>query len=246
MKRLQSIEEKTSKKDRIKFVILLVVVVLLIAATILLFPYFKALTDESARNALLDSIRSKGIWGVLILLGLQLLQVVVAVIPGEVIEVMAGMLYGTWGGYAVCTVGVLISSMMVFLVVRRLGAPFVQAMISEEKMNKLSFLHNTQKLDTIVFILFFIPGTPKDLLTYFVPLTEMKLSHFLFLSTVARIPSILSSTYAGAALGEGEFIKMIIVFLITGAIGILGIIFNDRIVRFFHQRRAHSKEETKK
>ncbi len=230
---------KVSKQDRKKFILLIVVLVLLLAATAVLMPYFVKLAEEENREQLISWVQSKGIWGVLILLGLQMLQVVVAFIPGEVVEVVSGILYGTVGGYLICTVGVILSSVLVFYTVRRLGSGFVSSIVTPEKMQKMKFLQNTQKLEMMVFILFFIPGTPKDMLTYIVPLTEIKASRFFLWSTVARIPSVVSSTYAGASIGDGDWIKTILIFVVTGAVGVLGIVFHDRIIRFFHRPKGN-------
>ena len=75
----------------------------------------------------------------------------------------------------------------------------------------------------LCFLIFFIPGTPKDALTYFIPLTDMKLSTFLFITTIARIPSIITSTIGGHAIGVENYIFSILVFVITGIISLVGL-----------------------
>ena len=239
--------QKWNRKEKGKIIVFIVLGVVLFAATILLFPYFIRLSDEVSRRQLIDYIRSKGFWGILVVLGLQLLQVVVAVIPGEVVEVAAGIVYGTFGGYLLCTFGVILSSSLVFYTVRRLGYDFVRKMIGEEKLHKLSFLQDAKRLEMLVFILFFIPGIPQDLLTYFVPLTDIKPVKFLAISTLARIPSILSSTYAGSTIDKGDFKMAALVFAITGVLGILGILFNDKIMNLLHRKKNedHLKEGKK-
>lgn len=237
----QKEKKKIAKQAKKSVWMLILMLLLMVVVTILLFPYFSQLADEEKRTMIIESIRGKGIWGVLILLGVQILQVVVAFIPGELIEVISGVLYGTFGGYAICTGGMLLGSMLVFYTVRKLGAGFVNALVSQDKIRKFKFLEDTQKLELVVFILFFIPGTPKDMLTYIVPLTPIKPERFFLWATVARIPSVLTSTYAGASLGKGEFLKTVIVFLITGTIGILGIVFHDQIVAKFHKKKEAIK-----
>lgn len=227
----QKPKKKLSKSDRIKLSIMVILIVALVVATILLMPYVLSLRDEAVREALKEYITSKGIWGVLILLGMQILQVVVAVIPGEVIEVLAGLLYGTFGGYFICTIGVLISSIAIYYTVRALGYKSVDKILGEGKLSKFKFLHNQRRLETVVFILFFIPGTPKDLLTYFVPFTNIKPLHFFIISTVARIPSIISSTFAGSSIGDGKWLQTLIIFLVIGVVGIAGIIINDKYTK---------------
>ena len=82
-----------------------------------------------------------------------------------------------------------------------------------------------------MFILFFIPGTPKDIMTYFVPLTHMKLGHFLLLSGVARLPSVITSTVGGNALGSGNHWFAVAVFAITAVLSAAGIWMYRRIVK---------------
>lgn len=226
------------KNDVRKYIVLSIIIVLLVVCTIVFFPVFKEFADEEKRMQLVNFIRSKGVFGVLILLGLQVLQVVVAFIPGEVVEVVAGILYGTFWGYVICTVGVLISSIMVFYTVKKLGKNYVEKVVTSEKLAKFKFLHDSSRLNSVIFLLFFIPGTPKDLLTYIVPLTNVKPLHFFIISTFARIPSIVSSTYAGATIDEGNFKMTIIIFVLTGIVGAIGIYVNDKIMKKLNKKEV--------
>lgn len=178
-------------------------------------------------RAFLDSYGWKGY---LILMGLQCLQVVIAFIPGEVIELGAGYAYGALRGAAICLVGVAISSALIFLLVKKVGISLVETFISREKIQQLRFINSEKKLKRLVFWLFFIPGTPKDVLTYFVGLTNMKLSDFLSISLIARIPSILSSTISGQMLGDQNFLTAGIVYAITGTISVIGYVIYNHIV----------------
>ena len=113
--------------------------------------------------------------------------------------------FGGWGeGIAVrgliLLALILLGGLLVFLFVRRFGVKAVEVFFPREKIESLRFLHNEKRLALWVFILFFIPGTPKDIMTYIVPLTPMKLSTFLLLSTVARLPSVVTSTTLGPTL----------------------------------------------
>ena len=96
-------------------------------------------------------------------------------------------------------------------------------------MKQVHFLHNPQKRNTLCFLIFLIPGTPKDLLTYLIPLTEMKRSTFLFITTIARIPSIITSTIGGHALGIEDYMFSIIVFAVTGIISLIGLLIYNKI-----------------
>lgn len=228
---------KQNKVDFIKFIVFSVIIVGIIIATIELIPWMISLKDESGRLAFQNYIYDKGAYGVLILIGVQILQVVVAFIPGEPIEVLSGLLYGTFGGYVVCTIGIMIGTILVYYMVKGLGMGFINQVAGEGKLEKFKFLHDAKRLELIVFFLFFIPGTPKDLLTYFIPATKMKPLTFFIIVTVARIPSIISSTFAGASIGDGKWTQTVIIFVVIGVISLLGILFNDKILKKANQKR---------
>ena len=225
-----------TKSDLIKFILLLVILASFVVIAIYNLPFFMSLRDAAVRAEVIDRIRDAGFAGILIALGIQVIQVVLAVIPGEPVEIIVGILYGTWGGLALCLLGIFIGSLIIFLLVRLLGVSFVRSIIKEENIEKLKFLNNSKSLDLIVFILFFIPGTPKDLFTYFIPLTPMKPLRFLVIATFARIPSVLTSTFIGASIGGNKWIVSIIVFLLTAVLGIIGIQINNWYIR------KHQKE----
>ncbi|MEG0693294.1 MAG: VTT domain-containing protein [Oscillospiraceae bacterium] len=237
---------KQNKVDFIKFVVFVIIMIGLAVLTIRLLPWVISLKDESGREAFQNYIHSKGAFGVLILIGVQVLQVVVAFIPGEPIEVLAGLLYGTFGGYVLCAVGIMIGTVIIYYTVRGLGMGFITRVVGEGKLDKFKFLHDAKRLEMIVFFLFFIPGTPKDLLTYFIPATKMKPMTFFILVTVARIPSIVSSTFAGASIGEGKWLQTVLIFLVIGVISLIGIIFNEKILKIANARREKIHNRKKK
>lgn len=233
--------KNTSKKDKIKFAVLAGFILLTLVVAILLLPNIIALKDQAARDQLKDQILSFGIWGWLVFAAIQLFQIIFAVIPGEPIEVIGGVLYGPWGGLLACQLGALAGTVLVYYLVKSLGYSFINSMVNIKDTNKFKFLHNNKKLNLIVFILFFIPGTPKDVLTYLIPLTEIRPLQYFVITTIARIPSIITSTFAGSAIDNGQWTQMILIFAITGAVAILGIIFNDKIIAFFSKSK-HKKD----
>jgi uncharacterized membrane protein YdjX (TVP38/TMEM64 family) len=206
---------------------LAVVAVIAILATVFIGRWLGSFSDDSFR----DYIRSFGPAGWLVLLGLQFLQVFVALIPGELLETGAGYAFGPVWGTLICYAGVAMASALVFLLTRRFGVKLVEVFISREKINQLSFLRTERKRNTLVFLLFLIPGTPKDLLTYFVGLTDMKLGSFLLISLIARLPSVLSSTAGGHLLGEGNYVGALWLYGITGAVSIVGLLIYNAIMR---------------
>lgn len=209
-----------------------VLLLLTLFFTKILAPY---LGSAEELRGFLDSYGWKGY---LILMGLQCLQVVVALIPGEVVELGAGYAYGAVRGTAICLIGVAISSALIFLLVKRVGISMVETFISREKIHQLRFINSEKKLKRVVFLLFLIPGTPKDILTYFVGLTNMRLSEFLAITLIARIPSVVSSTISGQMLGDKNFLTAGIVYAVTGLLSILGYYLYNRIIQ--KQQNHHS------
>ena len=239
--------KKLTKKDVIRLIAIVIFIAVMITATILLFPVFKNIGTEQGREAMRQKLSDRGISGILLFLGLQIVQVFIAFIPGEPVEIIGGVLYGGFWGMLLCLVGLLIGTILVYYMVKKLGKPLVNVFVSDEQLQRFKFLQSESKLETVIFILFFIPGTPKDALTYFVPLTKIKPAKFFMISTFARIPSVISSTIAGSLMGEGEWVLMIGVFVVTGLIGILGIYLNKKFMERKQARNitAHNGEENK-
>ena len=172
-----------------------------------------------------------GLWGELAFIGMSVLQIVVAFIPGEPLEIGAGYAFGFWEGTALCLLGIFLGSAVVFLLVRRFGTHLVEVFFDKEKIRSLKFLQESKKRDLLIFLVMFIPGTPKDLLSYFAGLTDIKLGRWLLITTVARIPSVITSTVGGNAVGEQNYLFAILVFAGTLAVSGLGLLIYQRISR---------------
>ena len=168
-------------------------------------------------------VNDHGIWGALTFLGMMFLQVVIAIIPGEPLEIGAGYAFGFWEGTALCLLGIFLGSAVVFLLVRRFGTHLVEVFFDREKIHSLKFLQESKKRDLLIFLVMFIPGTPKDLLSYFAGLTDIRLGRWLLITTVARIPSVVTSTAGGNAVGEKNYLFAVFVFagtLVASALGL--------------------------
>lgn len=171
-----------------------------------------------------DWVDRQGVWGPLLFMGMVILQIVVAVIPGEPLEIVAGYAFGAVEGTLLCLLGAFVGRVAVFLLVRRFGTRAVEVFFPLDKLQSLAFLQNKRRLTFWVFFLFFLPGTPKDVLCYIVGLTDLPLASWLIISAFAPIPSIVTSTIGGDALGMGNYTFAAIVFLITMAVSGLGLL----------------------
>lgn len=225
-------------KKALKIIAAILAAAAVILLCVKLIPFAASLTEPETRENFGAFLESLGILGVLVMLLLQITQIVVAIIPGEPIEILMGLMYGTAGGLLLTLAGIAIGQCAVFLAVKRFGIAFARRFVNTDKFTGLRFLQNAARRDALIFLLFFIPGTPKDVLTYFAPFTGIPLGRFLLLSGLARIPSVVSSTWAGATLGEGNFIKTAAIFAITGVIGLAGIAVNHLITTQESKRKS--------
>ncbi len=176
-------------------------------------------------------VDSQSLWAPILFIGMIVLQIVVAVIPGEPLEIVAGYAFGALEGTLLCLIGAFVGRVMVFLLVRRFGTRAVEVFFPLDKLQSLKFLQNQRRLSFWVFFLFFLPGTPKDVLCYIVGLTQLPLRNWLLISAIAPIPSIVTSTIGGDALGMGNYGFAVFVFAITLAISGLGLLAYRSICR---------------
>lgn len=222
--------KKIKQSDLIKLVGLVVFIVLITAIVVAIWPTLSIVFEPGGVETLIELITSQGPLGVLILLGMQLLQIIVAFIPGEVVQIAAGMMYGPLWGSVVILVGCVLSSMVVYELVHKLGVPFVRSMVGEKQLLKFRQFELSGKFGVTVFILFLIPGFPKDVLTYIVPLSDMNLRTFLLLSTIGRTPGVIISTYAAAGLADGNIVTSVIIFVVAALIAIIVLLLRNRII----------------
>jgi uncharacterized membrane protein YdjX (TVP38/TMEM64 family) len=219
-------------KTGTKVIIGVIVIALVAAATALLWPFMKELSDPVYQAQFKAWISALGVWGVLVLFGLQIVQIVIAFIPGGPVEVISGMLYGTWGGALICLVGCAVATSLVFTISRRFGKPLLYKFFGKEKIDNLAFLQDSKKIETVAFVLFLIPGTPKDMLTYISGVSGISLPKFLIITLIARAPATLVSAMAGESMMQGQWAVTITIFVVAAIIGLLGIRYGDRVMNY--------------
>lgn len=167
-------------------------------------------------------IESHGIAGVLVFMGMNYLQVIAAVIPGGPFQIAAGYAFGVLKGSLICDIAMTLGSVTVFLLSKRFGMRFVELFVSREKIASVKFLKSTNRSRFILFLLFLIPGTPKDLISYAVGLTDLDLKTWVLICAVGRFPAIALSAASGNALQNERyhiFAVWLIVTVVLSAIG---------------------------
>ena len=186
-------------------------------------------------------IDGMGIWGKAAYVGMNILQVLVAVIPGGPLELAGGYAFGHLEAMILSSLGIAIGSALVFLLVRFFGYRLVEAFFPVRKINEVKFLKSSRSRDILLVVLFLVPGTPKDLLSYFCGLTEIRFSVFIAISTFCRIPALWASALGGDAMGDKSYVTAIVIFSIILLCTLLGALIYFLIVK--RHRKKNGKEE---
>lgn len=190
-----------------------------------------------------DWIDERGIWGMVAYVAMLIVQVILAIIPGEPLEIAGGYAFGSLWGTVLCVIGTTIGSIIVYLLVKRFGMKMVTLFFSKEKIDSLKFLKSSPKRNILFMIIFIIPGTPKDLLCYFIGLTDINFMNMLLICSLGRLPSVITSTVGGNALGTENYIWAVVVFVATAVISIGGIAVYNWICKKNEAKKAEITHE---
>lgn len=236
-------KEKIKKRRKIVFFILLII---FLAIIIKLMPLFLDLATPEGRKNFSVNITNLGFVGALQILLLEICKVVVIFLPAEPIELLSGMCFGPFLGTIIVYTGIIISSILVFLAVKKYGLAMVEDIIPKEKFKKVNeILHNkAEKVEVILFILYFLPMVPKDFLTYIAGLLPIGLKKFLFITLFARFPAVISSTIVGDRILEGDIKSIVITYGITYAISLsFAYIYNKKFKKSIREKRKEEKDK---
>ena len=200
----------------IAFAALVVVAVALAAACVNWLPAVYAwLSDPAAVRAF---VAEHAVLARLAIVGVNVLQIVLAFLPGEPVELASGYALGFFEGTAACLAASAIGTSIIYLAVRRWGRRVVDLFFDQGYFERFDWLHRTRRLELIMLVVFLIPGTPKDFLTYFAGLTDMRFGTVLAIATFGRIPSIVTSTIVASSFASGDY------GLLVGALAIAALL----------------------
>lgn len=172
-------------------------------------------SDTESFKAWLDSYKELS---ALVFVLIRAFQTVIKIIPAEPLEIASGYAFGTFGGLALCSLGSFLGSLVIVALSRFFGEKFISAFVNEEQIKQLKILSNKDNLRTFLFIFYLLPGTPKDLLTYVAGAMKINLFEFFLITTIARIPSIITSTICGTQIGEKNYLFAAVIFILTALI----------------------------
>lgn len=235
---MAKIMNDTRKALWVRGVLLLVLLVMVVLVAIKYSVPITRLISDTDRFA--GWLASFGSAGAMVFILCQSFQVVVAPIPGEITQFAGGVIYGTWWGTLYSMAGILLGSMVVFMLGRIFGLPLLKRMIPEAAFTKFGFLLNHPRTELAILFLFLIPGSPKDWLTYIAGLTPVRPLYFFSAAMVARFPGILLSSYIGANVGEKNETAVIIASSIALGLFVAGVLMHDRIAGMFRHHKERS------
>ena len=189
------------------------------------------------KRFLKHTLREWGILAPVIFIGLQALQVIISPIPGDLTGILGGYLFGQWVGLLYSTVGLTLGSVAAFAVGRWLGAHYVQRLVSRDVWRKLGFIVEAEGV-ILCFVIFLVPGLPKDITCYLFGLSPMPFWVFAVVSTLARLPSTWVLSAQGAHTASGDYIQLILITALFVAIALPLYYYRNRLVEWFRARQV--------
>lgn len=163
-----------------------------------------------------DLVSAAGAWGPLVFIALQIVQVLIAPIPGQVTGLVGGLLFGTWLGLLYTTIGATIGFTLVFVLARRLGRPFVERFVGRPTLDRLDYLSGRTGT-LLLFVIYLLPAFPDDVISFAAGLTRIPLRTLIFVSLAGRLPGY----FALAAAGNGLTYENLNPIIVVGALALL-------------------------
>jgi len=231
--------EKTKTIIKAAFFVLLIVVVplILFLTNREFFARFESIDDVE------NFIAGYGHLSGLVYIVFQIFQVVISVIPGEVFQVAAGYLFGPFWGVIYAIIGCLLGEAVAFGLARVLGQGFVRLFMSEEQFIKYQERLNSNRAYTLCFILYLIPGIPKDILCYVAGASEIKFLPFLIISMVGRLPGLIGSIVMGSLVDNGNYTLAAVILGIACVAAVIGFIYRNKLSDFMDRLKEKRKDQ---
>lgn len=198
---------------------LLAAVIVCVGACVAMLPLTRLLSSEEGQAVIIEKMQAFGIFAPLLFVLLQVVQVVIAVIPGGPVPMIGGVLFGEWGALALSLAGFFLGTVLVYYLVQWIGKPLVDRFVSEKHFQKFDFLLKGKRTELLIFLVFLLPGLPKDVLTYLVSFnSRIKPMHLFLLTTLGRTPATILTVFLGGSLWDGNYTLTIV---LTGVILLL-------------------------
>ena len=220
------------KKSLILRILLLLI---LTGLAVYLFFHFDLLRFFQDRHQILQFIKSYDPYDKLVFILLQIIQVVAAPIPGELTGFIGGYLYGPFWGTVYSTIGLTIGSWIAFMLARFLGEPLLEKVVKKEVFEKFEHFMEHKGL-LVSFLLFLIPGFPKDYLCYIMGVSLIPTGTFIMISTAGRLLGTIMLTITGAFVGNGQYIFLTVILSLGIAIFIVTYYYHDKLLAILKKK----------
>ncbi len=202
-----------------------------------LFVHFNLHTFFIDRKKAIHFITSFGALSVPVFIAFQILQVLIAPLPGEVTGIIGGYLYGPVLGTIYSTIGLTLGSVLAFILARFLGLPFVEKAVSKKILQKYDYFMEHQGA-LVTFFMFLIPGFPKDALCYIMGLSHMRMRIFLCVSTAGRLFGTILLSVGGSCVRNNQSGVLYVILGLTAVVLVLAYLFREKILKKLHTRRT--------
>jgi uncharacterized membrane protein YdjX (TVP38/TMEM64 family) len=224
-----------------KFALLISIVVGIPA--IIWFQYPELIDHFSSFEKADDFLKQYQTQSAFVYIGLQVLQIVISVIPGQPIQFASGYAFGLAGGYALSFIGIGLGTVITYYLGRLLGKDMVYLIFGEERLERFMRAINSKKGLLIIFLIYLFPGIPKDLFAYAAGISKLRCLPFVFLSLTARTPALMCSLAIGKMFRNQSYVGIIVVAVIVLLVAVLAIIFRKRFLSFIDRMYEPTPKE---
>ncbi len=245
------IRAKQSPKTIIKLIVIVTLVIVAIGYLtwdiVADGPLTRLLTN---RDELIAAVRSWGIFGPLLYVSLQVIQTIVAPIPGQIVGSIGGFIFGPWG-ILWTSIGTLLGCYIVFKISKRFGRRFIEKIFKPSAIARFDFIINSKSAAVVLFLVFLLPGFPDDIVCYIAGLTTLPIRKLMVILLLGRLPLIIVTNYLGSGITtnlEGVIIVSIVAVVLLG----LGLWQRERILALLkkhslkHTEEAENQKDIKK
>lgn len=234
---IKNLKEQENKKN----VVVSILKILLLAAIVIGIPLYIYFFEKEWISQFRDFddiiayLQSYKLESIPIYICIQIIQIIISIIPGQIFNLAAGYLYTFFPALLFSIIGAFVGTLISFWIARWLGSDFVHLFFGREKTQDYVKKLNSKKAYTIVFFIYLIPGIPKDVVSYAAGVSDMKFKPFMLLSLIGRLPGMMGSIMIGSMWHKEEYIGMIILAVLAVTAFILCIVFRKKINKFLDE-----------
>jgi len=218
-----------------KLLFRIILLAVLIAVVVFAFTHFDLYLFLTDKKKLINHIRASR-FDVLVFIGIQIIQVVIAFIPGEISGFIGGYLYGPVCGTLYSTIGLTLGSWIAFMLARFFGEPLIARVVKKEVFDKFNYFMEHKGL-VVSFLLFLIPGFPKDYLCYIMGASRIPLTTFLVISTIGRFFGTTMLSISGNIAYREQYVLLAIVAVVALVVSVLAWLHHDKLLDILKGRK---------